>query len=69
MMEREVSLNGQRITTRAPTLQALLQAQGYNLAAAMACAVNREFVARPRWSEHALQAGDLIDVITPITGG
>lgn len=69
MMEREVSLNGQRVTTSAPTLLALLQAQGYNLTAAMACAVNREFVARARWSEHGLQAGDQIDVITPITGG
>ena len=64
-----VSLNGHRIDTTAPTLQALLQQQGYDLAAAMACAVNRAFVPRPQWAERALHAGDQIDVITPITGG
>jgi sulfur carrier protein len=35
----------------------------------MACAINRQFVPRPQWQERALQPGDQIDVITPITGG
>jgi len=64
-----VSLNGSPIATAAPTLQTLLQQQGYDLAAAMACAINKQFVPRPQWHERALKAGDQIDVITPITGG
>lgn len=65
----EVSLNGQRIATEAPTLHALLQARGYDFASAFACAVNNSFVPRPQWPERALQNGDRIDVVTPITGG
>jgi sulfur carrier protein len=65
----DVSLNGRQVVTAAPTLQSLLQQQGYDLAAAMACAINRQFVPRPQWGERALKADDQIDVITPITGG
>jgi sulfur carrier protein len=65
----DVSLNGRPVVTAAPTLQTLLQQQGYDLAAAMACAINKQFVPRPQWGERALKAGDQIDVITPITGG
>jgi sulfur carrier protein len=65
----DVSLNGRTVTTGAPTLRALLEAQRYDLAAAIACAINRQFVPRPLWGERALQPGDQIDVVTPITGG
>lgn len=65
----EISLNGETLTTQAPTLQALLLARGYALQGAMACAINRNFVPRPEWPERALKTGDRIDVITPITGG
>jgi len=65
----DVSLNGRPVATAAPTLRALLEQQGYDLAAAMACAINRQFVPRPQWPQRALQPGDQIDVITPITGG
>ena len=65
----DVSLNGRPVATAAPTLRALLEQQGYELAAAMACAINRQFVPRPLWQERALKPGDQIDVITPITGG
>lgn len=65
----EISLNGEPLTTPAPTLQALLLASGYALQGAMACAINRTFVPRPEWPERALKNGDRIDVITPITGG
>lgn len=65
----EVSLNGERLTTQAPTLQALLLARGYPLERAMACAINRRFVPRPEWPGRALKNGDQIDVVTPITGG
>ncbi|MGH6637396.1 MAG: sulfur carrier protein ThiS [Polaromonas sp.] len=65
----EISLNGERMQTQAPTLQALLLARGYEPQGAFACAINRAFVPRPQWSERALQNGDRIDVITPIAGG
>ena len=65
----DVSLNGRPVATAAPTLRQLLEQQGYDLAAAMACAINKQFVPRPQWHERGLKAGDQIDVITPITGG
>ena len=65
----DISLNGKRIATAAPTLQALLLAQGYELQAAFACAINNTFVPRPQWPERLLQNGDRIDIVTPITGG
>ena len=65
----DISLNGHPVATAAPTLQTLLQQQGYDLTAAMACAINKQFVPRPQWHERVLKAGDQIDVITPITGG
>ena len=65
----EISLNGERISTQALTLQALLLERGYELKSAFACAVNRDFVPRPQWPERNLQGGDRIDVVTPITGG
>ncbi|MDB5891519.1 MAG: thiS [Polaromonas sp.] len=64
-----ISLNGKPLHTEAPTLQALLLAQGYALGNAFACAVNSSFVPRARWPEQPLHAGDRIDVITPIAGG
>ena len=69
MQTLEISLNGRHVATLAPTLGTLLEQQGYDLAAAMACAINQEFVPRPQWGQRALQTGDEIDVITPITGG
>ena len=65
----EISLNGQRIESGEPTLHALLVAQGFQLKAAMACAINKRFVPRAEWPGRALQHGDQIDVVTPITGG
>ena len=65
----DISLNGKRIATAAPTLQALLLAQGYELQTAFACAINNTFVPRPQWPERLLQNGDRIDIVTPITGG
>ena len=65
----EISLNGKRVETDAGTLQALLVAQGYLMTAAFACAINQKFVPRPQWPERALQNGDRIDIVTPITGG
>ena len=65
----EISLNGKRLEASAANLQALLLAQGYDLKSAFACAINNTFVPRQQWPERALQNGDRIDVVTPITGG
>ena len=65
----EISLNGKRVETDATTLRALLLAQGYVLTSAFACAINNSFVPRPQWPARALQSGDRVDVVTPITGG
>jgi sulfur carrier protein len=65
----KVSLNGEAIETDAPTLQALLLTRGYQLQGAFACAINKAFVPRPQWPDRALQNGDRIDIVTPITGG
>ena len=64
-----ISINGQAEQTDAPNLQALLLGRGLSLQAAFACAVNNQFVPRPRWSETPLAEGDRIDIIAPITGG
>ena len=68
-MTLQISLNGQAVATDTTTLQALLLAQGYDLATAFACAINNGFVPRTQWPERLLQANDRIDVITPIAGG
>ncbi|MDM0041437.1 sulfur carrier protein ThiS [Variovorax sp. J22G21] len=34
-----------------------------------AAAVNRSFVPRSAYAAHALQPGDLVEVIRPVTGG
>ena len=68
-MTIELSLNGERVAVEATTLQALLLGHGYKLESAFACAINNTFVPRPQWPERALQNGDRIDIVTPITGG
>ncbi|MGE5863468.1 MAG: sulfur carrier protein ThiS [Rhizobacter sp.] len=68
-MSVRVSLNGQPCEVAAPTLEGLLLETGHALAAAMACAVNGEFVPRARWAACLLHDGDRIDVIAPVTGG
>ncbi len=65
----DISLNGERTSAEATTLQALLLARGYKLETAFACAINSTFVPRPQWPGRTLQNGDRIDIVTPITGG
>ena len=65
----EISLNGERTSAEATSLQALLIARGYKLETAFACAINNTFVPRPQWPERLLVNGDRIDIVTPITGG
>jgi sulfur carrier protein len=69
MTTLDISLNGKRMATDAATLHALLQAQGYDIKNAFACAINNTFVPRPQWPDRTLKNDDRIDVITPIAGG
>ena len=64
-----ISLNGERTSAEATSLQVLLIARGYKLETAFACAINNTFVPRPQWPERLLVNGDRIDIVTPITGG
>jgi sulfur carrier protein len=68
-MSIKLSLNGERISVEAATLQALLLARGYKLETAFACAINNTFVPRPQWPGRMLADGDRVDIVTPITGG
>ena len=68
-MTIEISMNGERVSTDAATLQALLLARGYKLETAFACAINNAFVPRHQWAERLLAEDDRIDIVTPITGG
>ena len=68
-MTIDISMNGERVSIVASTLQALLLARGYKLETAFACAINNSFVPRPQWPERVLADGDRIDIVTPITGG
>ena len=68
-MAIDISLNGERTSAEAGTLQVLLLARGYKLETAFACAINNTFVPRPQWPERTLENGDRIDIVTPITGG
>ena len=65
----EISLNGERTSAEATSLQVLLIARGYKLETAFACAINNTFVPSPQWPERLLVNGDRIDIVTPITGG
>ena len=66
---RTLTLNGAPLETEAATLADLLAQQGYDTARAMACAVNRQFVPRTRWDALILQAGDAVEVVSPVVGG
>ena len=65
----DISINGERISVEAASLQSLLLERGYKLETAFACAINNTFVPRPQWPERTLVNGDRIDIVTPITGG
>jgi sulfur carrier protein len=69
MIPHDIFVNGAPVQTRAADLQALLQDLGHQLNGAFACAINNTFVPRTQWAQRALQSGDRVDVIAPITGG
>lgn len=62
-----ISINGERQSTNASTLQEALE----NWGAEQPCtvAVNQQFIPKHQWQQTKLQAGDAIEVLTPISGG
>ncbi|MBR7793253.1 sulfur carrier protein ThiS [Undibacterium sp. FT147W] len=65
----EIQLNGASHRLRPAQLLAELIADLSLMDTAIAVAVNRQIVPRSRWAEHALQAGDKVDVVRAIGGG
>jgi sulfur carrier protein len=64
-----IILNGEPRSLAAPaTVLALLQAEGLG-ARRVAVEVNGEIVPRSRHGEHALQAGDRIEIVHALGGG
>jgi sulfur carrier protein len=69
MAAYDIELNGAPYRLeQSTTLQDLVAA--LDLAGkALAVAVNRQVVPRQRWSEHALQEADKVDIVRAIGGG
>ena len=64
-----LQVNGEPVQTSSTTLADLLTERGYDATQALACAVNRHFVARNLWAQQVLQPGDAIEVVSPVVGG
>ncbi len=63
-----ITVNGSPETTSARTLQAWVDARGV-LPAALATAINGQFVPRSQRAQQALHEGDTILTFQPIEGG
>ena len=63
----EVLINGETKQVSSATLQAILEELAFD--GDFAVAVNSEFVPRSLYSAQVIQAGDQIDVLSPIAGG
>ena len=65
----EIQLNGAPHQIRSAQLLADLIADLSLMDKAIAVAVNRQIIPRSCWADHALQAGDKVDVVRAIGGG
>ena len=63
-----IELNGRVIETTACTLAELLQEQQID-PATVATALNGEFVPRGRYASQRLEAGNQLEVLSPMQGG
>lgn len=61
-------VNGQMLESEAATLAALLSELGYE-EAAVATALNSDFVAKGARAETAVRDGDRIEILAPMKGG
>ena len=69
MMTMEIQLNGEPHQLSPAQRLTELIAELKLSDKAIAVAVNRQIIPRSRWAEHALQAGDKVDVVRAIGGG
>lgn len=64
-----IQLNNQSIELQETcTLHDVLSSHGYK-ETSFAIAVNRKFIPKPHYPDYQIQAGDHIEVITPMQGG
>lgn len=61
-------INGERVVTRAQTMAALLEEQGY-AGRKVATALNGDFVPEKSRTETHLKAGDAVEIVAPRQGG
>ena len=64
----KLQLNGAPLDSDAPTLAALLEAEGFG-GAKVATAVNGSFIPASPRASHPLSSGDSIEVLAPMQGG
>ncbi|BDY15753.1 thiamine biosynthesis protein ThiS [Sulfitobacter pontiacus] len=64
----KLQLNGAPLDSDAPTLAALLEAEGFG-GAKVATAVNGSFIPASLRASHPLSSGDNIEVLAPMQGG
>lgn len=64
----KLQLNGAPLDSDAPTLAALLEADGFG-GAKVATAVNGSFIPASLRASHPLSSGDSIEVLAPMQGG
>lgn len=63
-----LTVNGERLETRATSVDALLAELAYE-GDHIAVAVNYDVVPRARWRETALKDDDAVEILTPRQGG
>lgn len=63
-----IKLNGRAIETGATTLAELMQEQQID-ARTVATALNGEFVPRTRYASQRLEAGNQLEILSPMQGG
>ena len=68
-MTLAIRINGRDETVAAATIAELLRARGIDEKRGVAVAVNGAVVPAGRWREHALGAGDEVEIVRPFGGG
>ncbi len=63
-----IVVNGQDVETASNELKAIVEKLGYQCHKVVV-AVNQEFVAKEKWDDFRVSAGDTLDVLSPVEGG
>lgn len=66
--QQQVQFNGQTLAIEpSQTVSAFLESQ--SVAGRFIVVINDEVVPKSNWDQHAIQAGDQIEIMSPISGG